>query len=172
MTYVRAFLLVSAISLAACAHHQTEATSQPSAGAATIYPAGIVPPADWTSATRAGIYSSDDPKTCCFLAGASTLTLDNPAGSQYAVFTFYAPSVAPLTKTRERVSARFNGIAVAPADLAPGMQNITFAIPPSLRQTHGLTASLHMSVTWVPKNIGLNEDRRVLSVMLIRVGYI
>jgi hypothetical protein len=176
MMRTRAGLLGIAALLAACTHHAGEpaATTPPSAVAAkpAIYPAGIVAPADWAGAMRAGIYASDDAKTCCFLGPASTLTLENPLGAQYAVFTFYVPPVAPLTKTRERVTARFNGVGVTTATLSPGMQNVNFAIPAPLRQTRHIAAALRMSIRWVPKDIGLNQDRRALSVMLIRVGYI
>ena len=163
-----------AAALAACAHDRTQAASDSNAsGSATIYPAGIVVPGDYADAAHAGIYASDAPKTCCFLAGSALLTLDNPPGAQLAVFTFYVPSVAPLLKNAERVHLNLNGKpAGAPAVLSPGMQDVTFAIPASLRQRRHLTAALNMSVKWVPKKIGLNEDRRELSVMLVRIGYI
>ncbi len=140
---------------------------------ATVYPPGIVAPAGYADALHEGIYASDAPKTCCFLAGSALLTLDNPAGAQLAVFTFYVPSVAPLQKNAERVHVSFNGRAAgAPALLSPGMQDVSFPIPPALRGLRHLTAALNMSVKWVPKKIGLNEDRRELSVMLVRIGYI
>ena len=164
-----------AAAFTACAHDRAQDASGGSrAGAgSTVYPAGIVAPSDWVDAIHAGIYASDAPKTCCFLAGSALLTLDNPPGSQLAVFTFYVPSVAPLLKNGERVHVSFDGKpAGAPALLSPGMQDVTFAIPPPLRQHRHLTAALNMSVKWVPKKIGLNEDRRELSVMLVRIGYI
>ncbi len=164
-----------AAALTACARDRAQDSSSGSSagGGSTIYPAGIVAPADFADAMHAGIYASDAPKTCCFLAGSALLTLDNPPGSQLAVFTFYVPSVAPLAKNAERVHVSFNGRpAGAPAVLSPGMQDVTFAIPPPLRGFRHLTAALNMSVKWVPKKIGLNEDRRELSVMLVRIGYI
>ncbi len=175
-TCLRAALLASIALLAACSHERSDATAEGSSGAAapaTVYPAGLVPPADWAGSRRAGIYPSDTPKTCCFLAGTSLLVLDNPPGSQLAVFTFYIPSVEPLTKNHERVVVRFNGKpAGPPAELSPGMQDVTVTIPAPLRRKRHLPASLAMSIKWVPKNIGLNDDRRELSIMLIRVGYI
>ena len=141
-------------------------------GGVAVYPAGIVLPADYATGARSGIYSSDEPKTCCFLAGSALLTLDNPAGAQFAVFTFYVPSVAPL-KNGETVRVRLEGTSAgAPAHLSPGMQDVTFTIPPPLRNRRHLAATLDMSVKWVPKNIGLNADLRELSVMLVRIGYI
>jgi len=171
-----AVVLAIAIAVAACSRGQAQkpaGETSPSASAALIYPSGIVPPADWAKEMHAGIYSSDSAKTCCFLAGSSLLTLDNPPGSQLAVFTFYVPSVKPLIERRERVSVAFNGVlAGAPVALSAGMQNVTFTIPPALRGQGHLVASISMSVKWVPKTAGVNDDQRELSVMLMRVGYI
>lgn len=165
-------LLLGVFVLAGCAHDRNQ-NSAATAGGPAVYPAGIVAPADYVSGVRTGIYSSDDPKTCCFLAGNAQLTLDNPAGAQLAVFTFYVPSVAPLLKNAEVVRMRFDGRpAGAPAHLSPGMQDVTIPIPPPLRSRVRIAATVNMSVTWVPKKIGLNDDLRQLSVMLIRVGYI
>ena len=165
------FALALAAATAACAHDRAQDAS--STGGANVYPPGIVAPAGYADALHEGIYASDAPKTCCFLAGSALLTLDNPAGAQLAVFTFYVPSVAPLQKNAERVHVSFNGRpAGAPALLSPGMQDVSFPIPPALRGLRHLTAALNMSVKWVPKKIGLNEDRRELSVMLVRIGYI
>lgn len=172
------FLSVVCLSvlMVACSRGQIqkpEAVASAPPTPSVVYPAGIVPPEDWSTATRQGVYSSESPKTCCFLAGHSTLTLDNPPGSQLAVFTFFVPSVKPLLKTPESVSVKFDGIASGkPAQLLPGIQNVSLPIPEALRKRGHLTASLAMPVTWVPQRIGLNGDRRELSVMLVRVGYI
>ena len=161
-----------AATTAACAHDRAQQDAS-SAGGATVYPPGIVAPAGYADALHEGIYASDAPKTCCFLAGSALLTLDNPAGAQLAVFTFYVPSVAPLQKNGERVHVSFNGRAAGPPVLlSPGMQDVSFPILPALRGLRHLTAALNMSVKWVPKKIGLNQDRRELSVMLVRIGYI
>lgn len=166
----RTIAFALAVSLAACSHANTE-QSTASTGLA-VYPPGIVAPADYAAGARAGVYSSDSPKTCCFLAGNAQVTLDNPSGAQLAVFTFYVPTVAPL-KNGATVRVRFDGKpAGAPARLSPGMQDVSFTIPPALRSRSRLTAALNVSVSWVPKDIGLNADTRHLSVMLTRIGYI
>jgi hypothetical protein len=143
-----------------------------SPGAPLFYPPGIEPPGDWTAQQHDGIYSSDTAAQCCFLAGRARLTLDNPPGSQLAVFKFFVPTVKPLA-AGERVTVTVNGIqAGTPALLPAGMHDVIFTIPPSLRGKTHLTASLAMSVVWTPKRIGLNADERELSIMLLRVGYI
>jgi hypothetical protein len=160
--------------LAACAHGESSnsATSAAS-GAPLFYPPGVVPPGDWQAQTRDGIYSADTADQCCFLAGHALLTLDVTPNAQLAVFKFFVPSVKPLLAAKEHVTLTLNGIpAGTPADLTPGIHDVIFTIPTSLRGKRQLAAALAMSIVWVPKKIGLNADERELSVMLLRVGYI
>jgi hypothetical protein len=161
--------------LAACSGHASNAAAVSTATPAPplFYPPGIVPPGDWSGQTRDGIYSADTLDQCCFLAGHTTLTLDHPPGAQLAVFKFFVPSVTPFLKSGERVRVAFDGIPSGkPADIPAGLHDVIFTIPPSLRHKGRLTATLDMSVHWIPQEIGLNADRRELSIMLLRVGYI
>jgi hypothetical protein len=173
--YYAAVALGLAGLLTACSHAKTQssvasATASPST---IVYPAGIVPPADWHAQTHNGVYAADSAKQCCFLAGRAVVTLDNPPGAQRAVFSFYVPAVKPFEHKTERVTVAFNGKqAGAPADLPTGAQSVIFTIPPALRNKPHIVASLKMSTTWVPRRIGLNADGRVLSIMLTQVGYI
>jgi len=161
---------IALATMASCSRHP--APKNTTTPGSLVFPAGIVAPSDWASAVRAGIYPSDSAKTCCFLSGEARLTLDNPIGSQVAVFTFYTPSVTPL-RSGERIRFTFEGLTVGnPVELGAGMQDVTLSIPPSLRQRTHLIARLDMSVQWVPKRIGLNDDLRKLSVILIRVVYL
>jgi hypothetical protein len=158
--------------LVACSRAQSENAASASPGAPLVFPAGIEPPGDWTAQQHDGLYSSDTVAQCCFLAGRARLTLDNPPGAQLAVFKFFVPTVKPLA-AGELVTVSFNGVAAGkPALLPAGMHDVIFTIPPRLRATPHLTATLVMSVKWVPKKIGLNSDERELSIMLLRVGYI
>ena len=157
--------------LAACSHAK-QPVAVASVAPLSSYPPGIVPPADYAGALRAGIYPSDAPGQCCFLAGRSLLVLDNPTGAQLAVFTFYVPSLRPLQQHPERVFVTFDGLHAGSAQLVPGLQNVTFTIPKPVRKTRHLVAGLTMSVHYVPKKIGLNPDTRDLSVVLTKVGYI
>ena len=158
--------------LAGCARTHAENAASASPGAPLFFPPGVEPPGDWAAQQHNGIYSSDTAAQCCFLAGNATLTLDNPRGAQLAVFKFFVPTVKPLA-AGERVAATFNGVAAGPPALLPaGMHDVIFTIPPALRGKTHLTASLVMSVKWVPKQIGQNADERELSIMLLRVGYI
>ena len=168
-----ALLLCFAVLATACSRGTDNTSAQPSStSSAILYPPGIVAPSDWATAVQQGVWGTNVPEQCCFLNGHPTLVLDNPPGSQIVVFTFYVPSVKPLLKRREQVTAAFNGILVGSSVLTSGMQNVSFTIPPSLRNRSHIAASLSMSYAWVPRKLGLNADRRELSVMLTRVGYI
>jgi hypothetical protein len=178
-----AMLMGLCVLLAACSHGAQQAANQstgapgsPSSGSpapALFYPPGIVPPGNYTAETSDGIYSADTAAQCCFMAGKATLTLDHPVGAQLAVFKMFVPSVKPFLKDSERVTVAFNGVqAGAPAILPAGLHDVIFTIPAALRGKHRLTATLAMSIKWVPKNIGLNADERELSILLLRVGYI
>jgi hypothetical protein len=165
--------LAALLLLAGCAHAQTNAAASASAGPSLFYPPGIVPPGDWAAQMHDGIYAAEKLDECCFLAGSAHLTLDNPKGAQLAVFKFFVPAVQPFLHGRERVSLALEGVAAGPPiDLSGGIHDVTFTIPASLRAKRHLSASLVMSVKWVPKRIGVNADERELSIMLLRVGYI
>ena len=140
---------------------------------ATVYPPGIVAPAGYADALHEGIYASDAPKTCCFLAGSALLVLDNPAGAQLAVFTFYVPSVAPLQRNAERAHVSFNGRAAgAPALFVTRNAGRQLFHPAgAARASPFVRGAEHVGEMGTEK-IGLNEDRRELSVMLVRIGYI
>lgn len=173
MKYVAAALLCLSLFATGCSRTQNSAAGANGTAAPPLfYPPGILPPGDWTSEMRDGIYSADSAAQCCFLAGHAFLTLDNPPGAQLAVFKVFVPSVKPLLKG-ERITVSLNGIRAGdPADVSTGLHDVIFTIPAALRAKRHLKAAIAMSVKWVPDQIGLNADRRELSVMLLRVGYI
>lgn len=161
--------------LTACSHAHSRATATPTAdhaGSLSVYPPGIVPPANFSAAVRAGIYPAATAAQCCFLAARSWVVLDNAPSARLVVFTFYVPTVKPLLKQKERASIAFDGVHAATLQLALGPQNVTVAIPANVRGTRHLIAALRMSISFVPKQIGLNDDVRKLSVVLLKVGYI
>ena len=173
-SFIFTALLALAVS-AGCSHGSAKRPNEspsPTASPARTYPAGIVPPANPRAALRAGIYPADPSGQCCFLAGRSLLTLNNPRDSQLVIFTFYVPSVRPFLNGPERVGVTFDGAAAGSALLAPGEHNATFAIPKSVRNTAHLVATLTMSTTYVPQKLGINGDVRELSILLLKVGYI
>lgn len=151
---------------------QAVATPQPQT-IAPFFPLGIVPPSDWQQQTRDGVWSSDTRKSCCFLSKRANVHLTNPAGTQMVAFDVYLPSYAPLMRRPVKLTCAFNGVAAGPpVTLRLGTQTVNFPVPPALRSTPHLTATLVPSVTWIPAEVGIGNDRRELSVMLQRVGYI
>ncbi|HEY1977136.1 MAG TPA: hypothetical protein VGG89_11345 [Candidatus Baltobacteraceae bacterium] len=145
----------------------------PAALQAPFFPLGVLPPANWQQQQRDGVWSADTRASCCFLAKRAGVRLANPAGTQMVAFDVYVPSNGPLTIKPVTLSCAFDGVTAGPpVRLQLGLQTITFVVPPALRNTPHLTATLVSSVTWVPAQLGLGNDRRELSVMLQRVGYI
>jgi hypothetical protein len=136
-----------------------------------VYPQGIVPFPDEAAAARAGIYAGNSPESCCFLAQTTTLRLKKPAAARAAIFAFYVPALAPFAGQRERVRMAFDGIPSGSAELSKGENDVAFAFPqPLLRETN-VEAFMTMSIVFVPKEIGLNDDPRRLSVVLLNVSY-
>jgi len=149
------------------------ATIPSGASQAPFFPIGIVPPANWQEQQRSGVWSADTRASCCFLAKRADVHLSNPAGMQMVAFDIFVPSYGPLTSQPITLACAFDGVTSGPpVRLKLGKQTVTFAVPPALRNTPHLTATLESSVTWVPAQAGLGKDRRELSVMLQRVGYI
>jgi hypothetical protein len=148
------------------------AIASPAAGP-PFFPIGIVAPANWQQQRRDGVWSADTRASCCFLSKRADVQLTNPAGTQMVAFEINVPSIGPLTHEPIRLTCAFNGVAAGPpVNLTLGMQIVTFAVPPALRAAPHLTATLQSSVTWVPAQLGLGSDKRELSVMLQRVGYL
>jgi hypothetical protein len=137
------------------------------------YPPGVTPPVSWAASARDGLYLEEDSSQCCFLNGKPTFTLDKPAGAKAVVFTFDVPHTLPFTSVSERVEVYFDGRLASPAiALTAGVHRTIVAIPPLLRKSPHLTVTLHMSIAYVPKALGMNDDQRSLSIKLRRVDYV
>ncbi len=136
------------------------------------YPPGIVPPKSWAAGARQGLYLDTAPDLCCFLSGSSSLVLEKPAGAREVVFTFDVPHTVPFAGRPERVAVSFNGVAAGPpVTLNAGVHEVRFALAPPLAKSARITATMRMSVAYVPKQIGMNDDTRLLSIKLLRVNY-
>ncbi len=136
------------------------------------YPPGVLPPQSAAAGAREGMYLDTSPGLCCFLNGRPSLTLRKPAGARVVTFTFEVPHTAPFANRAERVEIFFNGVpAGAPATLNAGVHEVTFRLRPSLAKSLQITATMRMSVAYVPEQIGMNDDARQLSIKLLRVDY-
>lgn len=176
--YVALFMILAAIAYYFVHHRlkrgalvvQVPAAAPMSTGAFP-YPAGLEPPRDADTARRNGVYPADGGETCCFLAKTASVVLAKPPGDSTAIFWFYVPDVPPFASTPERITITFEGIAMRPVDVAKGMHDVSFALPPSLAGKAAIHAFLAMDVTYVPAAIGINTDPRTLSVVLTQVQY-
>jgi hypothetical protein len=149
------------------------AAPNPAASQAPFFPLGIRAPQSWQEQRRDGVWSGDTRATCCFLAKRASLHLVNPPGTRLVALGIYVPSSEPLMRTPVVLSCSFDGMSGGPpVRLKLGAQNVIFSVPPQLRDKPNLTATLESSVAWVPAKLGASSDKRELSVMLLRVGYI
>ncbi len=136
------------------------------------YPPGVIPPDSAAAGARQGIYLDTAPDLCCFLNGKPSLRLRKPFGASVVVFKFDVPDTAPFANRPERVAIFFNALlAGPPVNLSPGTHEVSFRLTPSLARSSALTAAMRMSVAYVPKQIGMNDDTRQLSIKLLRVDY-
>lgn len=136
-----------------------------------FYPEGILPPPSADAAQHDGVYPAPDASQCCFLASAASLKLDVPPNATMATFDFYIPDLPPFAHAPERVSASFDGKAWSRGtELQEGAQHMTLALPVK-KHRGAVTALLRMSIAFVPKELGINQDVRKLSIMLLRVRY-
>ncbi|HTU83871.1 MAG TPA: hypothetical protein VMF61_17235 [Candidatus Acidoferrales bacterium] len=139
--------------------------------AASIYPSGVDPFDSDAVAAAHGLYPDTAAASCCFLARRASFTLRKPAGARTAVFTFYVPDFAPFARARQRVTFRFDGMPAGSAEVPVGAHDVPVAFPPSLVAKSAVTASLAMSIAFVPNRIGVSDDDRTLSVVLTQVAY-
>ncbi|HET9392518.1 MAG TPA: hypothetical protein VFO29_03175 [Candidatus Rubrimentiphilum sp.] len=136
------------------------------------YPPGVIPPASAAEGARQGLYLDTAPDLCCFLNGSPSLQLRRPLRAGVVVFTFEVPHTAPFADQPERVQMFFNNISAGPpVTLTAGIHEVSFRLTRSLARSAQLTATMRMSVAYVPKQIGMNDDTRQLSIKLLRVDY-
>jgi hypothetical protein len=137
-----------------------------------FYPAGIVPPASRAAAIDRGLYPETTSSACCFLSGTARLRLATPTGARRVVFEFNVPDTPPFAGRPERVSMAFGGSSTSPSiALVKGVQDVSVPLPARLVDERIVTVALRMSISYVPKQLGMNEDTRRLSIMLLRVRY-
>ncbi len=136
------------------------------------YPPGILAPASWAAGARQGIYLDTSPALCCFLNAKPSLQFDKPFGARIVVFTFDVPRTAPFAHRPERIEISFNGLTAGPpVVLSEGTHRVSFRLSPSLARSHHLVVAMRMSVAYIPKQLGINDDVRQLSIKLLRVDY-
>ena len=118
--------------------------------------------------TVKGVFPSS-PATCCLLGASAEFELSIPLGANRIAFTVYIPQVprAPL----QQLTVRIDGKTVARArSLAPGkMATIWASVPVWIRRPHVARVELLPSFSFVPNDVGINQDTNRYSVVLIGV---
>lgn len=135
------------------------------------YPPGIAAPRGEADAQRRGVYLETAPAACCFLGADAAFELRKPAGDSTIVFSFLVPATAPFAHAPEIVNVLFEGVPAGSAPLSPGVHDVRFRLSPAMAKRTRITSSMHMSISYVPKQIGMNGDTRRLSIKLLRVSY-
>lgn len=137
----------------------------------TVYPAGIKAPINTAIGQKMGIYAGDTATGCCFLSDHAALQLEPPARARFAVFNFYVPDHKPFDKMPERVVVSINAGAAHSYSITPGTQSVSVPLPSAERSKEKTIAKLRMTPSYVPKALGINDDIRLLSIMLTKVTY-
>lgn len=134
-----------------------------------FYPDGILPPTK--AALYAGVYPSSDRAQCCFLGGTAVLKLANPPNARTITLDMYVPDVRPFAGKAESIRITLNGKPVGGAAvLSLGANAVSISVTPAQARSQ-LVLVVKPSITFVPKDWGINGDVRRLSVMLLRVTY-
>jgi len=168
-----------AVSLGGCARSRGEPSQRtaavkeaaPAVSTPLLYPGGIVPPPDAARAIKLGIYAATTRVECCFLRKKATLVFNNPTPTSTVTLKVIVPRAKPFLQAPERIALKLNGIPSGTREAVPGLDNVSFTVPPALRNKTNLKADLSMSIMFVPKQIGYNSDTRELSVILVSVSY-
>ena len=133
---------------------------------AAFYPSGLNggghSPAD---AILSGLYPSPDRGSCCWLADRGVLRVEPPSEAQALVLIFAVPNYAPFKTRSERLSIRLD--EARPQVLCcygPGEHAALVMLP--RRGAGPMLIRIAAGVTFVPKELGLNEDPRRLSVLV------
>jgi len=140
--------------------------SSPVCAQQLVYPRGLGP-ADIVS----GVYGGTDAGSCCWVGERAQIKVVAPAGADTLLLNVYLPDFA-VRSGAQSLRVQLDGTRpVQRCCLGAGEHELTVSLPPSAR--HGaFIVQIWPDHTFVPKQLGLNEDPRHLSVMLRDVGFL
>ena len=87
------------------------------------------------------------------------------------VFRVYVPDFKPFANAPERIKTILGGVKMASVAVPRGMHTLSFELPKRLAKSDTIRATLTMATSYVPKDIGVNNDTRTLSIILVDVSY-
>lgn len=131
------------------------------AGAAETYPAGVGQPAP-------GVYSAVDEPGCCWLRPSAHFVILQPPQTDTVTIDFAIPPFAAGAKPTA-LTLTLNGISRRACCYGVGEHEAAFHFPKWAGSTRQADVVIESSSQFVPAQRGLNQDRRVLTVLLKRV---
>jgi O-antigen ligase len=141
--------------------------SSPAHAQPPAYPHGIKDPSDIVN----GIYAADDAGSCCWVGTSAEIRVVAPPGADTLLLNVYLPDFSVKGGAQSLSVQIDDAPPVRRCCLGAGEHELTIPLPRAAR--HGtLTIKLWPARTFVPKQLGLNEDERQLSVMLRDVGFL
>jgi O-antigen ligase len=138
---------------------------------ATYYPPGIGDGLRGPAfAIERGLYPGQDEGECCWLGDSAVLALRAPADAASVIFTIFVADLQPFRNAPEALNV---AIDRAPARRVCCFERgiHQFAVPLPAKRPSIIRISIVSTIWFVPKNIGLNDDTRRLSVLLRSVDY-
>ena len=150
-------LFTSALTGAAAGSARTEGS---------VYPSGLHGPSDVVT----GIYPGTDAGNCCWVGARAIFRISVPRSADTFLLNIYLPDFG-TPKNGQSIRVQ---IGSAPVQLrcclGTGEHELLFTLPAQAR--HGdVLIQLWPSNTFVPKEIGLNQDPRHLSILLRSIAF-
>jgi O-antigen ligase len=141
-------------------------------GAAPVFPPGLSDGTrDPSGAVIHGLYPGGDEGGCCWLADTAALRVLPPAEADSLIVTIFVPDYAPFRARPEGLDVR---IESGPSEhfccFGPGIHQFAVRLSPH-RTAHPILLFIAARVSFVPAQIGINQDPRRLSVLFRRIDY-
>lgn len=140
------------------------ASSGSAAAGSVVYPTGLTGPSDSVS----GIYPGDNAGDCCWMGASANLRVAVPRDADTLLLNVYIPRFAAPRRGQTLRVRIAGGPVQTRSGLGPGEHELTFRLNGKAQKADVL---VWMSSTFVPKDLGLNQDPRHLSVLLRMVAF-
>jgi peptidoglycan/LPS O-acetylase OafA/YrhL len=172
-----AVALLAIFAVSAYRSQGTDATPSTSSGIAApagppaFLPLGIADAETGSATAPRGIFSSATQSECCWMGRTATFRVVAPSSAGRLVLHAYIPNYPYLQTHRQRIHPRVDGQDASPtAWLSPGLQDIDVSLRPGRDRPTLHEVTLAMDQTFEPSNIGVGNDTRELSLVLLSVS--
>jgi hypothetical protein len=166
-----AALALTTVSLAGCYRGSPAFSTYDDA---SIWPYGIATPSptrDTALGAVTGIYpsSQNEASYCCWLAPSATFEVRIPPHASALLFTFFVPAFGPFKTQAQRVSISIDGAKAVMSGPLRGAAIVRVPLAPNAK-ARVADIALNATLSFTPKNIGLNDDTRELALYLRAVS--